>query len=46
MLDLRKYLKNYNKNSCAIFINFNNFKKKLPRIFKTFNKKRIAKKII
>jgi len=39
-------LKNYNKNSCAIFSNFNNFKRELRRIFETFNKKQIAKKLI
>jgi len=29
-----------------MFINFNNFKKELRRIFETFNEKQIAKKVI
>jgi len=39
-------LKNNSKNSCAIFIDFNNSKKELRRIFKIFNKKQIAKRVI
>jgi len=39
-------LKNNNKIFCTIFINFNNFKKELRRIFKILNKKQIAKKVI
>ncbi len=45
-LNLQKYLKNYNKNSYTIFTNFDNFKKELRRIFETFNKKQIAKRVI
>ncbi len=29
-----------------MFTNFNNFKKKIRKIFKTFNEKQIAKRII
>ncbi len=29
-----------------MFTNFNNFKKELRKIFKTFNEKQIAKKVI
>ncbi len=29
-----------------MFIDFNNFKKELRKIFKTFNEKQIAKKVI
>ena len=44
--NLRKYLKNYNENPRAMFTNFDNFKRELRRIFKTFNEKQIAKKVI
>jgi len=39
-------LKNYDKNSRAMFTNFDNFKRELRRIFETFNEKQIAKKVI
>ena len=44
--NLQKYLKNYNKNLYTIFTNFDNFKREFRRIFETFNKKQIAKKVI
>jgi hypothetical protein len=44
--NLRKYLKNYDENSRAMFTNFDNFKRELRRIFETFNEKQIAKRVI
>jgi len=44
--NLRKYLKNHDENPRAMFTNFDNFKRKLRRIFETFNEKQIAKRII
>jgi hypothetical protein len=43
---LRKYLKNHDENPRAMFTNFDNFKRKLRRIFETFNEKQIAKRVI
>ena len=43
--NLKKHLKNH-ENSKRIFFNFNNFKKKIKRIFEMFNEKQNMKKII
>ncbi len=43
---LRKYLENHDENPCAMFTNFDNFKRELRRIFETSNEKQIAKRVI
>jgi len=44
--NLRKYLENYDENPRAMFTNFDNFKRELRRIFRTFNEEQIAKRVI